>query len=747
MTARSSAAKARKNKHQEEKRKARRAADPAYRLECSRKREARRISTPEKIEAERQRDRRRREEKNNARPFVGCDGEGAKDDAGRSRYVLFRMGSRELYHRNATRLKTPELLQFIVDHPSADDILVGFFFEYDVSNILRDVPATRDPLKPKIPSRLERILQVDTKAAAGDPNPYQFGGWTSLKFEGFPEFGVMYIPRNFLKVCRLEHFYDRQRMRWSHRAAKGSTRTIFDTQGFFQCSFLKALELWAIGVEHHAGIAAMKNDRSKFAGLTKQVRDYCAIECGLLAEMMEAFRAQCIATGMVPATWNGPGKIATALLKRHKSITAARLSEVTPPAVLDLAHAAYYGGRFETTWAGRLPATWEHDIGSAYPAAMLDLPCLEHGRWIETPPDQFDKLNGVFVARVAYRHRKGQFLCGLPHRSKQGRLSWPIAGNGVYWSPEIRSAQRLGARVTFKGGWRFEPACDCRPYDFIGELYEFRRLMPGGKGARGVPIKLGLNSMYGKKAQRIGKPTFANPIEAGLITAMTRAKLNDAIIAAGDPRRVVMLATDAIYTVEGPIAGLNMGEGLGQWEVKPFPSLFIVRPGLYWPPDRAGNAVGGRKLKTRGLSPQFFEPLIPAFERAWDDWIERPSLDGGLPDPATVPVVPVPITTFIGVRLAMRLNDPAQSCQWINRNVECKFSWVDKRRGVQRLGDALVLGPLPGSIDAHSHHYDASAVMASSTIFDMDRMIFEAQPDYLDLGAPRSDQTLPPDED
>jgi hypothetical protein len=738
MPAKSPEAKARK----EANRRAKLAADPDARKDRNAKREAGRcngdpLKQLARREAEKARDKLKREAKRNARPFVGCDGEGAKDDAGRSRYVLFRMGDRELCHADASRLTTPELLQFIVDHPDADAILVGFFFEYDISNILRDVPATRDPLKPKIPSRLERILQVDLKAAAGEANPYQFGGWTSLRFEGFPEFGVQYIPRNFLKVCRLERFWDRKRMRHAHRAAKGSTRTIYDTQGFFQCSFLKALELWAIGVEHHPGIAAMKKDRSTFAGLTQEVRDYCRIECDLLAEMMEAFRVQCIATGMVPKTWNGAGKIASALLKAHGAMTNKRLLEITPPAVLDLAHAAYYGGRFETTWVGRLPPTWEHDIGSAYPAGMVELPCLEHGRWIETSPDQLDALNGVFVARVAYAHPSSQFLCGLPHRSKKGRLSWPQRGNGVYWGHEIRSAERLGARITYKGGWRFEGACDCRPYGFIGELYELRRAI--GKSVRGIPIKLGLNSMYGKKAQRIGKPTYANPIEAGLITAITRGKINDAIQAAGNPRRVVMIATDGIYTIGGPIEGLDMGAGLGQWEAKQFPSLFIVRPGLYWPPDRLGNAPTA-KLKTRGLSPKFFEPLIPAFETAWDRWIKAP-------DPATVPVVPVPIETFVGVRLAMRQNNPDQSCQWIERDVECKFSWIDKRKGIKRQGDALMLGALPGDPDAHSHHYNADAVLASSTVFEMDRMIFEAQPDYVDLGAPRSDQDLPPDED
>jgi hypothetical protein len=741
MPATSPEAKARKAKRHE-----------ARRRERGLTREARRKATPEKrVAVNRQRQVKRTikaQEKRNARPFAGCDGEGVKDADGRSRYVLFRMGDREL-HRNGERLTTPELLQFIVDHPAADDILVGFFFEYDISNILFDVPAQRD--KPDIPSRLERILNVDLKAAAGAANPYQYGGWTSLRFPdapdgtAFPIFGVRYIPRNFIKVCRLLRVYD-HRLRdgkprgWTHRAAKNSTRTIYDTQGFFQCSFLKALELWGIGVEHHEAIARMKADRSTFSGLTDEIRRYCAIECDLLAEMMEAFRSQCIATGMVPSTWNGAGKIASALLKEHNAMKTSRLREITPPDVLLLAHAAYYGGRFETTGAGRLPAVWEHDINSAYPDGMLKLPCLEHGTWIKRTGKQLAKEEGLFIAQVRFSHPPGQFLCGLPFRSKQGRLSWPRHGNGVYWSPEIRSAERLGATIDYKSGWRFVPQCQCVPYEFVADLYEQRLAI--GKSVRGVPIKLGLNSIYGKKAQRIGRPTYANAIEAGLITALTRAKINDAIVAAGDPRRVVMIATDGIYTVEGPIAGLEAGDGLGQWEVKQFPSLFIVRPGLYWPPDRSDN----KKLKTRGLSPKFFEPRIPAFERAWDDWLKDADMFGGF-DLNAVPVVPVPIETFVGVRLAMRQSNPEQSCQWIKRDVACKFSWVDKRRGVQRDGDSLVLGALPGDPQAQSHCYVPQEVMQSSNLFDLDRMIFEAMPDYVDLSPPHTDQPLPADLD
>jgi hypothetical protein len=54
-----------------------------------------------------------------AKPFVGCDGEGAgADELGRQLYLLFRMGERELF--TGSHLSTEELLDFICDHPPGD---------------------------------------------------------------------------------------------------------------------------------------------------------------------------------------------------------------------------------------------------------------------------------------------------------------------------------------------------------------------------------------------------------------------------------------------------------------------------------------------------------------------------------------------------------------------------------------------------------------------------------------------------
>src|SRR5215475_11103234 len=132
--------------------------------------------------------------------FVGCDGEGTTDPAtGEHRYALFRMGDRELY-KGGRRLATPELLQFIIDHPDPRDYLVGFFFEYDANCIVRDIERERDPNRPKMPSRLERLLALDIANWQGKAEPYKGHFWTCLNYDGYREFGVSWVWRNYIKV-------------------------------------------------------------------------------------------------------------------------------------------------------------------------------------------------------------------------------------------------------------------------------------------------------------------------------------------------------------------------------------------------------------------------------------------------------------------------------------------------------------------------------------------------------------------
>jgi hypothetical protein len=67
---------------------------------------------------------------------------------------------------------------------------------------------------------------------------------------------------------------------------------------FFQCSFVDAISKWNIGSEEErAIIVENKNRRADFSRLTDEIKEYCALECRLLAMLMEKFRETCMAFG------------------------------------------------------------------------------------------------------------------------------------------------------------------------------------------------------------------------------------------------------------------------------------------------------------------------------------------------------------------------------------------------------------------------------------------------------------------
>jgi hypothetical protein len=655
-------------------------------------------------------------------PFVGCDGEGiTRGD--KHEYVLFRMGERELIHKNQRRLTSPELLSFILDHPNKTDILVGFAFEYDTTCILADLSPER------------RAHLIETFQQKHDPaNKRRDGGkrWTWVDFPGYGRFGINWLARNHLKVCRPHP--DPRRSNASNRA---SIRTIYDTWGFFAMSFLKSIQAWDVGAEHWATIERNKNERQDFVRMTREIRRYNRIECELLADMMGKFRSVCFAADIRPKSWNGAGKIAAFLHHQNGTLRAKQLAKLAPAGLIRMAHAAYYGGRFEITRAGLIAQNcFEQDINSAYPDAMRSLPCLDHGRWKWTGSEVLREQgpNAIFVAPVRFSHPREQFLCGLPFRSpKDGRLSWPRLGGGVYWASEIRSAERLGGSCELRAGWLYEKQCDCHPFAWVETRYAQRKAL---KGVQGEPLKRGINSLYGKLAQRIGEPPFANPIWAGMITASVRAKLNDAI-ASTDPRNVVMMATDGIYTLE-PLP-LPIGGGLGQWGLKTFPSLFVVQPGLYWPPKSGEDW----RPKSRGISPTTIAKFADQFEAAWANWIATPTLDpiakaqrlfdaldAGRPDLVAVaigdpyPWVEVLFKAFIGLRLAAHWGKSEKAGQWEEQSRKISFDWRGKRDA-----DA-VWTPDPRAVSAH---YEPGGSLSTAESWEAERMLFEAMPDAAEL--------------
>lgn len=648
--------------------------------------------------------------KNNLRPFVGVDGEGCgKDRKGRQHYMLFRIGDQEFY--TGKPLQLVELLNFICESPP-EPMMIGFSFGYDATQILRQLPPDRlmnggvDPATGEV-KRGSGIF--DEPLIPGNP-------WITF----FEDFGIEYIPNRKLWVCRLEPFV-RPDGRVSRRVMKESGRTIWDCYRFFRRTFLDSLKVFDVGREHWPALAAMKAKRRDFSAITPEIRDYCALECRLLAELMERFRELTHSAGLRPNSWSGAGQLASYLHRKNATPLAPLVQFHIPKACRQMAMKALFGGRFEITRIGRVDEpVYEYDQNSAYPSAMRNLPCVWHGKWHEADGAQLvdATLQGrLFLAAVEFDHPSDLAVCGLPIRNKEGSVYWPRRGKGVYWSCELRAARRLGATIRLSHGWIYENRCECHTFNWIEALYVERKLA----GISGEPIKLALNALNGKFLERrYGLGTYYNPLWAGLVTARTRAAMVDA--ARHDPASVVMFATDALYSTK-PLP-LPISEELGDWKQELHPSLFIVRPGLYWSPE---------KLRTAGLSSSVFAPYAAKFEKEWryyrhlmGDLIEQTHL-----------MVSVPIEVFTSLRYAViGLHDASEAGKWFVENGgkgrAISFGWWNKRANPYWQGEMVLTTPRDGAPDVESADFDPSR----ADELDRDRLIYEDQPDHLDLSHP-----------
>lgn len=639
-------------------------------------------------------------------------------------------GEECILHRNGEPLSVKDCLEFIVTLP-ADHILVGYGFAYDATQILRGITNK---------ARLRRILNP-SRGKSGPLSTY------------WGDYAITYQQGQYFRVALID------RSAPNLTVIKGSSRTVYETLGFFQCAFVKAIDNWTIGSdEERAVIAANKARRVEFSTLTEGIIEYCKLECRYLATLMTEFREVCTAVGIVPKQWSGAGWLAAALFEMHgvpkRPLTAretaalaekkpAKNSRPTAPRRPErdrefevAANRAFYGGRAEISGTGWISGpVYQYDLRSAYPAAMLDLPCPQHTRWQHKPRSRQLPERGPYLAKVSFSHPDG-FWCGLPFRHNGG-LFWPFQGTGWYWSPEIEAArEHLHADVVvIHDLWVARRECNCHPFDWVRALYEERRRI--GSNTRGYPLKLGLNSLYGKMAQRVGHAPYHDAASAGLITAITRARLIET--SAQDPESVVMLATDAVFSRQ-PLS-LDIGEALGQWEETVWPDLFIAQPGVYWSPSEVQKSV-----KSRGAPRSIIGEAAHRFHEVFTEWIALMRRPGGVEcvlEDRLIPSVPVTMRVFYGCRYALARGKPWLAGKWEDVTRHMRFEWRTKRdpmRIILRDEGYVVTFPPALSLLAESEGYtpaDFDKIIeisgeSSGVREEIDEnMLFEAMRDFI----------------
>lgn len=472
------------------------------------------------------------------RPFVGWDGEGITfpGDIAQS-YVLFGASSSPEHRIISQSLSTVECLELLlsVEREIPDALHVGFGFGYDVNMILRDVPY----------DMLERL------------------------------YGTGHVTWNGYRLHWLPG-------KWFNVKQGTTTLRVFEAFGFFQSSFLIACEKF-LGEDDPLLVTIREGKQRRrsftFDELDTVIIPYWETELQLFVRLMNTLRRDLVGAGFKLHSWHGPGAVANTVLK---SRGVREHLQDTPELVNRAAQYAYAGGRFELFRCGHHPGkVWQYDINSAYPAAIAQLPSLADVEWEYTETFDADTFGVWYVEHTSSATPERMFNDPGPvfYRDPRGHVSFPPMVAGWYWTPE---AELISDEV--RHGWvaRHEGLL---PFSWVPEMYAQRAAWKHEGNSSERALKLALNSLYGKMAQRAGwKPGGKIPVWhqlewAGWVTAATRRKIWDAI--AENPDAVIAAETDAVFTTE-PLHGLDLGSDLGQWSETTYDWLTYVQSGLWF---------------------------------------------------------------------------------------------------------------------------------------------------------------------
>lgn len=609
---------------------------------------------------------RPRRPERHARPWLFVDTEGANDpdgvfgDPGRQWTFLICASSDDGYelvlHRNRP-LRTVEMLDFLLALPTGKHgthKAGGFFFGYDIAQIVWELPE-------------EDLIRL-----------YRLGLPVLYKGKVLSLFNTQLrvaVPREKLAVPP----DDMNEL----RDVLAST-TIWDVGKFYQAGLVKAIENWQVATPAEAEfVEAMKGERSDFdldywRRNGKRLVAYSMLENRLGARMQNKFDETCKELGYPLTDWYGAGSMAKAMMRAHgvaehlKGRKPIRRSKKPEEDFASRLPSAYFGGRFEIQAPGEYRPVYEYDLRSAYPASYRELPCLVHGTWTQDRKTPGADVGASDLVEVSWSCPSSYVWGPFPHRDKHGTITYPLTGTGNVYGVEYQAALAQFKGLSVTRHWRYHArSCRCRPFGWIDEVYQQRRAL--GKDTAGYPLKLGMNACYGRLASVLGSVFYdgqltggmCEPRWAGLITAWSRARLLDGLALAGGPtsRRVLMFATDAIYTT-GPVEGLDLSDRLGGWEAHEFPrGGLLIQPGLYHLKGQRAEV----KLKGRGVTFRDMQARIDSFYRAW-----RRS---GPEAEVTLTMSP----RYMGVRLMLAQGHLDQAWRWKVMKRTIRFTPVAKR--------------------------------------------------------------------
>lgn len=299
---------------------------------------------------------------------------------------------------------------------------------------------------------------------------------------------------------------------------------------------------------------AMKKKRSEFSKYyysrhKNEVRKYCIQDCILTKELAENWISVFYQVfGFYPQNWISSGYLAEKVLINN-GINIPLFNE-TPYGVQELARSSFYGGRFELIQRGYIGYCCLYDINSAYPFALTTLPDITNGKWISPKKiNQKAKLGFFFISADIENTVK---IAPFPFIKKNRTICYPCGKFKTYVTLDELKMVEGDPRIkyTVLESWQFIPNKNCSyPFKkFIEDQYNRRLELKKNNNSLERTIKIILNSIYGKTAQRTNRMigNLFNPVIASYITGFARSQLYRFMKENNLENDVVAFATDSI---------------------------------------------------------------------------------------------------------------------------------------------------------------------------------------------------------
>jgi|APSaa5957512535_1039671.scaffolds.fasta_scaffold04124_9 hypothetical protein len=390
---------------------------------------------------------------------------------------------------------------------------------------------------------------------------YKYTRKLKFSFEGY---SIEYYPNKALKIKKGHH-----------------SVSFYDIAQFYSTSLSSAYEK-NIGVLPKQYLE-MKNKRAEFSKWfynhnKKKIRNYCVQDCVLTKELSEHWVSLFHdAFSFYPAKWPSSGYLAEKVLI-NQGVNLPKFDTI-PYEIQDLAFRSYFGGRFEMIKRGFIGTAYLYDINSAYPYAISNLPDLSNGKWIRQKSIHKDAKLGFFKILANIPDEK--YIPPFAFRANHS-IVFPSGKFVTYCTlAELQACERKTFYRILEG-YQFLPDSDIYPYKkFIENLYKTRLELKKQGNPLQAPIKIILNSIYGKTGQKVNHimGNLFNPVIFAYITGFARAQLYNFVISQHLEKDVVAFATDSVcitkkLDVDSTVLGEFSFDGTGD-------DVYYLQNGFY----------------------------------------------------------------------------------------------------------------------------------------------------------------------